>query len=268
MRILVTAYHVSGDVSGGGSSRFMKCVVDTLLAMGHEVIATADVHSQINVQYDIIICSHVLSIIQANPSWKVNIAHGIIGDEYMIPGADRYIAISEEVREFNEERGYVSEVIGQPIPIGKYAAPSKNLKKILVIGKSLSEFAFLSERYEVRMSDPAVPIEKQIKWADLCITLGRGALESMALGTPVLVADNRHYIGSVGDGYLTTENIKEVASCNFSGRKFRIPLSQEWIEEEVSKYNPAGSRDLYEYVKENHDALKVVEQYLERGIND
>jgi hypothetical protein len=266
MRILITAKYVSGSAYEGGSSRFLRLVGDTLIDMGHHVVFSSLPEQHIDKQYDLIICSHVLDIIKANPARKIFISHGIIGDEAMRPGADRYISVSDEVRGFNRTRHIESEVIGQPIRIGEQVRPGAELKKILIIRRMVDSredpFAFLSEKYEVRESDIDTPIEDQIAWADLCITLGRGALEAMAQGKPVLIADNREYIGAFGDGYVNAGNIRTMARCNFSGRRFLNPVTREWIEAELTKYDPADSDFLYEYVKEHHDARKVVEQYL------
>lgn len=266
MKILITAKYVSGSAHEGGSSRFLRLVGDTLKEMGHEVVMSDRPQDHVMVGYDLIICSHVLDQIKANPARKICISHGIIRDEAMRPGADRYISVSEEVRRANCLRGIESEVIGQPIKIGDQIRPGPELKKILIVRRAAyttrDPFAFLSEKYEVRYSDPAQPIEDQIAWADLCIVLGRGALESMAQGKPVLIADNREYIGALGDGYITKENIKEIAKNNFSGRRFKVPLTREWIEAELAKYDPADSDFLRDYVIENHDARKIVGQYL------
>lgn len=266
MKILVTAKYVSGSAYEGGSSRFYKTVIDTLLRMGHIVTATNDPSEHVRLGYDLMICSHeMLNAIKLNPAPKVFISHGIIKDENMITGADRYIAVSPEVQSFNRERGFESEIIPQPIEILKQIKPNRELKNILIIRRynmSYDPFGFLSEKYNVVESDIDIPIEDQIAKADLCITLGRGALEAMAQGKPVLVADNREYIGAKGDGYVTAENISEIAKCNFSGRRFQYPLTREWIEAELAKYNPDDSDFLYNYVKENHRAEYIVGKYL------
>jgi hypothetical protein len=88
-------------------------------------------------------------------------------------------------------------------------------------------------------------------------------LESFAQGKPVIVADNRKYIGAFGDGYVDENNIEEIAKNNFSGRRFKNPLTREWIEGELEKYNPSDSVFLHDYVKENHAAGKIVLRYLE-----
>jgi hypothetical protein len=268
MKILVTAKHISGEAREGGSSRFMKCVIDTLKILGHEVLATTNPKPFVKEKFDLIICSHLLNAIKENPAYKVYIAHGIIGEEYFYPGADRYISVSDEVRDNNLWRGISSEVIGQPIVIGAPSWPGKRLKKILVIRReavAYDPFAFLAEKYNLRYSDLSIPIEKQIAWADLCITLGRGALEAMAQGKAVLVADNRPYIGAYGDGYISPGNIMDIAKNNFSGRRFKFTLTRGWIESELRKYRQRHAPLLYSFVAENYEAEKIVKQYLKSG---
>jgi hypothetical protein len=121
----------------------------------------------------------------------------------------------------------------------------------------------LSSGYNVMSSDLKKPIEDQISWADLCITIGRGVIESMAQGKPVIVADNRKYNGAIGDGYITRENVREMAKCNFSGRRFKHPLTRKWIEGEIAKYSADDSEWLYRYAKDNHDAQKIVKRYFD-----
>ncbi len=268
MRILVTALYVSGDVREGGSSRFMRCVANNLASMGHEVVLSNQPGKHANDHFDLIICSHVLQEIKNNPAHKIYISQGIlVGEEWPSKGANRYIAISEEIRKFNMEKfGVDSEVIGQPIEIGEAKQPNEELKNILIIRRHPIEgkdpFVFLSEKYNVRISDFGIPIEEQIDWADLCITLGRGALESMAQGKPVIVADKRPYMGAIGDGYVTSKNISDIAKSNFSGRCYKTPITRKWLERELAKYNSEDSRFVYDYVFQNHDAKKIVKQYL------
>lgn len=268
MRILITARYVKGIPGEGGSGRFMCCVADTLERLGHEVVATTDPSLHVNDVFDYIIISHheQFEAIKANPSQKIYISHGIIEDEKFRPGANKYISVSEEVRQKNLTLGIDSIVIGQPIETLEQKRPGDILQKILIIRRENLEnnlFAFLSEKYEVRYSDLKKPIEDQIAWADLCITLGRGALESMAQGKPVLVADDRHYMnGAKGDGYVTAENINEIALCNYSGRRYGMLPTREWIETELSKYSSDDSDFVYEYVKENHAAEKIIGRYF------
>ncbi len=268
MKILVTAKYVSGASREGGSGRFMRCVINTLDALGHEVIATTTPRQYVNEKFDLIILSHLIIFneIKDNPARKILISHGLITDEFFTKGADRYISVSEEVRNAHFDRGFLSEVIPQPIAIPHHFYPNKDLQNILIIRREsikFDPFSFLKDKYNLRYSNLDIPIEKQIQWADLCITLGRGALEAMSYGRPVLIADNREYIGCYGDGYVSPENIHEIAKNNFSGRRFKHKVTKEWIEEELSKYKQEHSIYLYNYVREKHNALKIVKQYLQ-----
>jgi hypothetical protein len=263
MKILVTAKYVSGAAFEGGSSRFMKCVIDTLRELGHEVMASAFPNEHRAEKFDLILCSHreQYEAIRYNPARKVCISHGLIDDELFTAGADAYISVSPEVQEHHLRKGIRSRVVGQPIRILPRQAPGKELRNILIIRRETPKedpFAFLSAKYNVRVSDLSRPIEEQIDWADLCITLGRGALEAMAQGKLVLVADSRHYIGPCGDGYVSPFRIREMARNNFSGRRYRHPLTREWIETELARYNADDSEYLWEWVRDNHEAVKIV----------
>ena len=161
--------------------------------------------------------------------------------------------------------GFGSEIVGQPIEIHDYVKPNEELKNILVIRREPvadDPFSFLEKKYNLRYSALEKPIEEQIAWADLCITLGRGALEAMAQGKLVLVADNRHYIGAYGDGYVTKHNVEEIARCNFSGRRYKQTVTKEWIEKQLVKYHVDDSYDLYDYVSKKHNVFRVLKQYL------
>jgi hypothetical protein len=266
MKILVLALYVSGSAYEGGSSRFMRLVADTLASMGHTVTISNQPDAHHDKEYDLIICSHLLQEIQYHPALKVFVSHGILLPEAMTPGADRYISISEEVQTVNREiRGILSEIIPQPIKMGRFAEPVKEIKKILIIRRIYQDdpFKSLSVKYEVRDSDIDTPIENQIAWADLCISLGRGALEAMAQGKPVIVADSRDYFGAKGDGYVNAQNIGKIATCNFSGRAFGYDITPEWLEGEIAKHDPANSRFLYDYVRANHEAGMICQKYLE-----
>ena len=265
MKILITALYVSGDAHEGGSSRFFKTLADALILAGHDVVCSDRPEEHVDLEYDLIICSHVLEKIRDNPAFKIFIAHGIILQERMKLGADRYISISEEAQSVNSAFDIESEVVPQPIKVTKRTHPGEGLKRILIIRREPvlhDPFEFLNEKYDVRLSDIDSPIEDQIAWADLCITLGRGALESMAQGKPVLIADNRSYIGAVGDGYVNEDNIKEIAKCNFSGRRFAHPITREWVESELSKYSAKDSFLLFRYVQDYHNVNIVIGQYL------
>lgn len=268
LKILVTAIYVNGIPKEGGSSFYMKSIIDTLRAMGYDVTATNTPETVINQHFDLIICSHnkILNKIKHMKAPKVCISQGIIEPEQLHTGATKYYSISEETKLKNLELGINSEIIGQPVQIPTIQPINSTLKNILIIKNITSNetnpFKSLHTKYNVKYSDSSIPIEEQIKWADLCISLGRGAVSAMSLGRPVLVADNRGYIGNVGDGYITKDNVNEIAKNNFSGRRYRHPITDEWLFSELNKYNVNDSMFVYNYVKLNHNIKTVVHKIL------
>lgn len=267
LKILVTALFVNGDVKEGGSSLFIQMIVDNLRRLGYEVHTTNKPQSKLNENFDLIICSHdsILNTIKTHPATKVCISQGIISTELLQKGADAYYSVSEEVMRINLENGIASDVIGQPVDKQIYTPINEKLKNILIITSNSTKgnvFDSLNHKYNVKYSDPSIPIEDQIKWSDLCITLGRGAVTAMSLGRTVLVADNRYYIGKVGDGYLNESILYESAKCNFSGRRYKIPITDEWLFNELDKYNPNDGKLLYDYVNTYHNSKKAIIKIL------
>ncbi len=269
MRILVAALYVRGIVSEGGSSFYMKCIIDNLRELGHQVHVT-DCPSMIPLRsYDLIVCSHneILRQLSRFKVPKVCISQGIIKQEELHAGADIYYSVSEEAQEHNRALGIESSVIGQPVNLQSIVPVNDSLKNILIIrnhGTLTGDdpFACLTNKYTVRNSDPTTPIEDQMKWADVCVTLGRGAVSAMSLGRPVLVADNRYYQGKVGDGYTNRNTLHEIAKHNFSGRRYRYPVTEEWLLSELEKYDSSDSKMVYDYVCENHDMKKAIIRIL------
>lgn len=267
MKIIITALYVNGLVSEGGSSLYFKCIIDELISLGHDVYATSNPTDVMNTSTDLIICSHnqILNQIKNHPAYKICISQGIIGDEILVSGADRYYSISYESQQNNLKYGINSEILNQPIKLQNLYPINAKLQNILIIRRQkqkLDPFKFLSKHYNVIDSDVNIPIEQQIESVDLCITLGRGALSSMSMGKPILVADNRLYIGSVGDGYVDHTNIHTIAKNNFSGRAMGIQLTDRWILNQLGKYNKSNQQFIYDYICNNHDSTEIVKKIL------
>lgn len=267
MNIIVIALYVNGLVSEGGSSLYYKCIIDELTNLGHNVYTTSNPSDIMNRDADIIICSHnkILNKIKNHKAYKICISQGIIGDEILVSGADKYYSISYESQQNNLKHGINSEILNQPIKLQNLYSINDKLQNILIIRRQRNEidpFKFLSKHYNIINSDINIPIEEQIKDVDLCITLGRGALSSMSMGKPILVADNRPYIGSKGDGYVDDTNIHTISKCNFSGRAMGINLTDKWIMNQLSKYNKDNQQFLYDYICKYHDSTEIVKRLI------
>ena len=69
----------------------------------------------------------------------------------------------------------------------------------------------------------------------------------------------RHYYRFV---IASIDNIIEISKCNFSGRRYKIPITREWVEGEIAKYDHEDGVRLHGYVMEHHEASKVVNEVL------
>lgn len=262
MNILVTSLHK--DASGGGSGSYTSTLIKALEKLGHKVTYSITPGKEQQTNYDIVISSHNKQLAQIE-SWTipiVHICHGIVPiDEHPVAGASAYVAITPEVSKFLDLLGYSNTVIPQPIEIPEDISQT-TARDILYIINSASR-CLVWDLPGIVISKKDIPIEEQIKTAKIVITIGRGALEAMAWGKPVIVADNRWYMGAKGDGYVTPENFDKLGQTNFSGRCFNIDATQTWIEGELKKYNPNDGLKLRELVAKKHDSLKVAQQLID-----
>ncbi len=91
-------------------------------------------------------------------------------------------------------------------------------------------------------------VEDIINESDLVISLGRGAYESMACGRNLVIFDRRNYMeSSIGDGFVTIDNIGLYIKNNCSGRFSNTEYDFELLANEIMKYNIRHGDDLKEY---------------------
>lgn len=260
-KILVTALY--NNVKGGGSGGFMDCLIQALQLNGHAVLYTNAAKNLNPEDYDMCISSHRSQLSQI-ANWnlpKVHIMQGFVPqDEHPIPGATHYVSISPEVQAFARSKGYESTVVRQPILVPPKFKPITS-KDILFIKNNATQDINWNIN-KLKLSNPNIPINTQITRSKMSITLGRGALETMAVGRPVIIADNRFYQGLIGDGYVTPDNFLEIEKNNFSGRRFRLQADQQWISKEIAKYNPAHGKQLREMILEYNEATKIAKQLV------
>ena len=85
--------------------------------------------------------------------------------------------------------------------------------------------------------------------ADIVFTLGRGAIETMMCGKIPIIFD---YQG--GDGMVTPENIRNLMTCNFSGRLYGRYYSKQELIDEIKQYDPRNGKKLRQMAIELFDA--------------
>jgi hypothetical protein len=209
----------------------------------------------------------------------VLLLHGVLPELEQPPSIDLGIAkvlcVSEEVQEHAQSRGAfraATEVVRNFVNAEYWrptAPASSRLKHVLVLSngyppemRKIVEAACAAVRASVEHvglpENPRQDVRPHISQADLVITLGRGALEAMAMERNVIV------LGPCGgDGFVDEQSFFELRRRNFSGRTARIEFTPDTLADEMLRYDPRLGRPLRNLVLAENEETKVVGQ-LER----
>lgn len=219
-------------------------------------------------RYDLAIINHNVcldSLQDWNITRRVFTSHGVIPElERTVPGADTYVAVSEEVQAAVEGRGFACTLIRNPIDTDYFtrAPVNRTLKNILWMNNRAPNMELVepaSKGYEFRIQTGwAGGVKENIQWADLVVTSGRGAYEAMSCGKNVCIVN---WCGC--DGMVDRESILELRKNNCSGRRYGQWWPPARIRQEFEKYDP--DLNLRPYILENNDVRVVAEQYLRQG---
>ena len=272
MKILLTNDRL--DLKGGSETWTMtmfdylskKHGVDVYVAKGVNNLINADCSKEKH--YDLAIINHN-SCLKDTKDWNIETriftSHGVIPYlEKPISGADKYIAVSEEVQAGMKEIGFDAEVIRNPID-AEFFTPTpinRHLENILFLNNHARKIPYTekviaacSQDYNFRiLSDHKGDVKTHISWSDLVITVGRGCYESLACGKNVMVI-NRFF-----DGMVTPESIFEFRKNNCSGRRFGFEWTAEDLKKELKKYNP--DRNMRGYILEHNNINIIADEYL------
>lgn len=171
-------------------------------------------------------------------------------------GVSRYLAISEEVCDNLTRQGAPRQeihVLRNTVNDRQFFPTSQiceHPERILVLSYKMAEtnkdlLRQVAGRIGAAIhfvgSDAVTPntqLNSLINEADVVVSLGRGVIEAMLCGRVPLVYDTHG-----GDGLVTPENIYELWTCNFSGRRYRQEYSVDALVEELGNYRQEhGSR--------------------------
>ena len=227
-------------------------------------------------EYDLLLINHnsCLDALKDVKGFKIFTSHGIFPPmEQPRPGADAYVAISEEVQQHMKKQGYDAHLIRNGIDCDRFSPKTKinkEIKKVLSMCQGYKAAVLIEEACEElgiefeEIERDVWDVENYINNADLVVTLGRGAYESMACGRAVLLYDDRVYIPNgepYGDGIV--EDWEEIAKHNFSGRLLKNYYTVEQLKEEILKYNPSMGNINRGVAEEHFNIKKQVNKYLQ-----
>jgi glycosyltransferase involved in cell wall biosynthesis len=100
--------------------------------------------------------------------------------------------------------------------------------------------------------------EELMAGVDLVFAKAKTALEAMAVGCAVVLAD------IFGAGPLVTmRDFDEMRSCNFGIRLLREPHSVDWYRSQIAAYDPAEADDISRRVRQDAALDKAVDHLLE-----
>jgi len=225
---------------------------------------------------------------------KIFVCHGILPQLETPPSGvtiQKYVAVSEETQEkrLKEEFGKQSEIIRQPVNLEQFSPPKdfifrKEKIRIVVISNYFGISYPATEVWEaVKSLDAELTVigpggimtndpSQYIKQADIVISLGRGIVEAMACGKPVIVGDYNGYDGAI----LNEEEYLNIRKCNFSGRyKKTNPKEKgewdnypgEYIIHEVGHLLDEGlekvGNEMRQLAEKYHDVKKIADRFEE-----
>lgn len=277
----------------GGSETFIYTMAQELVRLGHHVdiltmqegimseMIKANLGCSVNNisnSYDVAFLNHttvVHGVMNLFPGSNIiQTCHGIFPQlEQPVQGV-RHVSISKEVQNYLTSKGLESTLIHNGINCDIFCPeqePSKKINKMFSLSQSDQFNQMLIEignelgiqvEYNNKFTSPRLDIQNVIKKADLVVSLGRGAYEGMACGKPVLIADQRPYQPGLMDGMVTSENIDGFLENNCSGRKTQQPVSKENLINEINKYDHKQGNKNREYVLQNLNIQKQVQEYL------
>jgi glycosyltransferase involved in cell wall biosynthesis len=291
MKILLGTHYLAKT---GGTENYTYALAMELKRLGHDVehfaIVKGAVSKMLEEQgipfmsadhYDLVLANHSTVVEELWPKgYTIQTCHGNIAElEQPSPFADAYIAVSEEIKEHLQSKGYqAAAIILNGIDCKRFypkkpVSPTLNTVLSLCQSDTANDFirkcckkANVKFLHCEKHTDNVWAVEDMINKSDLIIGLGRSAYDAMACGRCVLVYDYRGYMGEFfGDGMLTPENIEKSMLCNCSGRASRIKYDEQSFIAEMQKYSPELAAWGREYVLENLNIEKAAQQYLDIG---
>ena len=302
MRILLTNISL---IHPGGTELYTLDLAKYLSKIGHEitvfspslgpiseeikklknVTATNNLEEIKNVKFDILHIHHNVNAYLVREYFPkvpaLMVIHGVLPEFEQPPemnlGISRYIAVSEEVKEYLIKNYNIPEskieIIYNWVNTNKFKKKTdinKVPKKMLVVsnhylGEHKEIYEAVCKKRGIELLHVGLPensvtnVEDYMNDNDIVITLGRGAMEAMSLGRNVIISDIHGM-----DGMLTPEIYFESIKSNLSGRRFAKKLTVENFEKELDKYSISNGSEMQKIARKYHNREKNIKNILKQ----
>lgn len=257
MKIILGAKHIqAGDRPIGGVQSWIKTVRAELERRGHVVTEWQRDMPIPDERFDLGVLANerYTRCLSEICDQTIGVSHGIINDEAPLGGFDRYLYVSENVRDRWDGQDHI---IRQPIDLEfwhdagrvRTNAVRYSYRRSPTHCEPVSEVMGL--HYQQVTDAPHEKARDILQQAELVFATGRAALEAMACGARVVIYDNREY-----QAPLLDMNLERQMGYSYSGRGGSTPTLKNVVEAALSA---EARRD---WVEEHHDVRKVVEVLL------
>jgi hypothetical protein len=257
MKILLAAKHTPvGPMKIGGVQSWIETVANVFERHGHTVHIAEPNTPPPDPQYDFGVFAHVgyTSHMACLCKRVKYISHGTIPDEQPVFGAgDDWLFTSEEVR-----GNWPGEVLRQPIDLD-YWTPGNQKRDTLTMFSYRGNFPELATiamdmglRFQRIYRHSKDECREYLQRAKVVVATGRAALEAMACGCHVVIADRRPYQMPLID-YDTVGSMHR----NYSGRG-GVKVTRGTLTEGIVRALERGP--MVDHVKRHHDAGRIVHQ--------
>lgn len=283
MKILITNNHL---MNYEGSETWVISMFYELSRLGHKVDVftfnlgesgnSIGAKTKINASsYDLILVNHntcLKYLLEKNIQGpKIYTCHGTAsGLETPEHGADFYVAVSEEIKQYTENMGFSAFVIRNGIN-RQIFKPTYfvNTGRIVSLGKTVQaeKFAekvaeYMGFRFAWITNQTPEQVATEIQNADAVLTYGRGAMETISCGRLAYIYDERPYQPAWSDGLVTYENWAMLASCNFSGRKYKMEVTPLQVAQSLTRAIEQQEYAKMEMVARFFDITSTAKSYL------
>lgn len=261
MRLLIAAKHPpGGKLAVGGVQTWSATVGAELRRLGHEVVFWGPEWAAPAGRFDGGLLANLKYTKAASAACGrvVRFSHGIIPDE---AGGGGFQATSEEVR----DRWGCDGVIRQPLDLS-FWTPGNSLRTLLTRHSYRRGLDYLPKlaascgfAYAHLRDESPETVRDTLQRSAVVIATGRAAVEAMACGAAVVIADDRPYQGPLFD-----PSPVDAMRRNYSGRG-GVEATQQNVLGGIADALERGS--LRAHVEQYHDVRRVTERILDELSN-